>query len=81
MTKHEGFSALRAMLPGTANWYDSLTPELAQSIVDAAVAAERERCAQIIENLVRATDGVDALAAIRGEENLTARRSWLRRNG
>lgn len=52
-----------------------------QVALDSAVAEERERCAQIVENLVRATDGVDALAAIRGEENLTPRRSWLRRNG
>jgi len=34
--------------------------------VAVAVAAERERCAQIVEDHVRAIDGVDALAAIRG---------------
>lgn len=28
--------------------------------------AERERCAQIVEDLVRSVDGADALAAIRG---------------
>jgi hypothetical protein len=35
-------------------------------LIVAAVASERERCAQIVEDHVRAIDGVDALAAIRG---------------
>ncbi len=37
-----------------------LTTEL-----EAVTAAERDRCAQIVEDMVRAVDGADALAAIR----------------
>ena len=31
-----------------------------------STVAERERCANIVEDMVRAVDGADALAAIRG---------------
>jgi hypothetical protein len=40
-------------------------PLYTQAAIAAAVAAERERCARIVEDMVRMVDGSDALAAIR----------------
>lgn len=37
--------------------------------IDRAVAAERERCAKIVEDTVRMVDGAEALAAIRGPKS------------
>ena len=60
-----GTAAASSVLEGDyGTWDDWAT--LIRGVAAAAVAAERERCATIVDDLVRAVDGADALAAIRG---------------
>ena len=47
-----------------AKWSDAR--ELLLIAAGLGAAAERERCARIVEDMVRAVDGADALEAIRG---------------
>ena len=59
--------------PDTHCWDDDTSKDVwshseqqMRAYAEQAVAAERERCARIVEDMVRAVDGADALEAIRG---------------
>ena len=55
------FADVCAMLPEGMSWGDPMTPPIAREIVDAAVAAERERCAAAVRAVPkhRWVDGSD----------------------
>ena len=64
----EEIERLIALRRGDAEILERMRAELAEAVtaLPQAIRNERERCAKIIEDMVRAVDGADALAAIRG---------------